>query len=480
MVAPEKIGPTKARGLLCSAAVRLPAVLTIAAALAACAEPPTTDTKREDITVCAGGAVTEGIDVSDYQGTIDWAKVKASGRAFAIIRTSDGLDYPDTKFASYWPAAKQAGLIRGVYQYFEPAQDPIAQADMMLTAMGALEPGDLPPTIDVETTGGKTPAEVAAAVKAWTDHVATATGRAPIIYVGKYFWQDQVGGVDQTANPLWEAQWGVTCPDLPSPWSTWTFWQYSATGSVPGITGVMDLDRFDGDLAALTAFANLHATCGDGTCSGGAGEDPDSCPADCQPCGTIDASGGVVDDGDACFVGGGDMTYLRDVTDAGWDNDLVWTHTTSDASEANYATWTLYLAEAGRYRVEAYTAAAYAQSKQAKYTIAHAGVSDDVVIDQRAADGWQLLGDFEFAAGGKQSVHLGDDTGEPGAGNVQLVFDAVRLTRLDPDGSGSGSGSGSGGGGGIFGGCAAGGGTGGSVLVVLAISLALRRRARRG
>jgi GH25 family lysozyme M1 (1,4-beta-N-acetylmuramidase) len=477
------IGLTEAHGLLSSGFVLRRIVLSTAV-VAGCADVSATDTKREEVKVCAAGPVVEGVDVSSYQGTIDWAALKAGGIDFAIIRTSDGLNYPDAKFAANWAGAKQAGVIRGVYQYFEPAQDPVAQADMMLQAMGPLDAGDLPPTIDVETTGGLGPSALAAAVKAWTDHVAAATGRAPMIYTGKYFWQDMVGGADQTADPLWVAQWGVTCPDLPTPWTAWTFWQWTSTGSVAGISGNVDRDRFDGDLAALTGFAGAHATCGDGTCSTAAGEDSDTCPADCPPCGVIGATGGVVDDGDACFTGGGDPQYLRAVSDAGWESDLVWTHTTSDTAEANYATWELHFAEAGTYRVEAYTAAAYAQSKQAKYVVTHAGATDAVTIDQSATDGWQVIGEYTFAAGGKQAVHLGDNTGEPVAGNVQIVFDAVRLTRLDGPmpggGSGSGSGSGSGGGaeGNVHGGCAVGGGGGGVGGVVIVMLVIVRRRRR--
>ena len=78
-----------------------------------------------------------------------------------------------------------------------------------------------------------------------------------------------------------------------------------------------------------------------------------------------------------------------------------------------------------------YTAAAYAQSKQAAYVV-HAGVTDTTVtLDQTAVDGWQPLGNFDFAQGDGQSVHLGDNTGEPGSNMVQLVFDAVRLTPAD-------------------------------------------------
>jgi L,D-transpeptidase-like protein len=149
-----------------------------------------------------------------------------------------------------------------------------------------------------------------------------------------------------------------------------------------------------------------------------------------RACRAIPTAGGVIDDRDACFVGGGPAQYLRHVTTDGVNDTLVWTKTTSSTHEVNFATWNLQFATAGRYRVEAFTAAPYAQSKQARYVI-HAGSADHpVVLDQTAKDGYQSLGEFDFTAGAGQSVHVGDNTGEPGTKNLQLVFDAIRLTRI--------------------------------------------------
>jgi uncharacterized protein (TIGR03382 family) len=176
-----------------------------------------------------------------------------------------------------------------------------------------------------------------------------------------------------------------------------------------------------------------------------------------------------------CFVDGGPPTGLRRVTNVGEGGSLVWTHTTSSTSEQNYATWNLYLAEAGTYRVSVSTPAAYARSKQAKYVV-HAATGDaDVTIDQTAVDGWQSLGEFALAAGGHQFVHIGDNTGEPNTSNVQLVFDGVKLERVDDGGSGSGDGSGSNPPH-RHGGCATGGDVGGIALALANMLYGLRRR----
>jgi lysozyme len=130
---------------------------------------------EDEVTVCAKGPTVEGIDVSYYQGTIDWPKVKASGRVFAIARISDGT-YMDTKFDANWPAMKSAGLIRGAYQFFEPATDPNVQADIVIKKVGMLGDGDLPVTCDVEATGGQSAATINARLHTWMDAVEKCTG----------------------------------------------------------------------------------------------------------------------------------------------------------------------------------------------------------------------------------------------------------------------------------------------------------------
>lgn len=194
------------------------------------------------------------------------------------------------------------------------------------------------------------------------------------------------------------------------------------------------VDRITGGTLMYAATSPLNppvGTCGDGVCNNG--ETSTSCPQDCGPCGTVDAQNGlIIDNGDACFEDGGPSAYLRSVTTAGYQNNLVWTHATDDATESNYATWNLYFAAAGTYKVEAYTDTAYAQSKQAKYVITGA-TTQTATLDQSAADGWQTIGSFAFGQGGSQSIHLGDNTGEASSESIQLVFDAVRVTPVASD-----------------------------------------------
>jgi len=211
---------------------------------------------EQAVTVCAKGETVEGIDVSVWQGAVNWQSVKNSGIGFGIARVSYGTSL-DSWFDDNWNGMKSVGLIRGAYQFFLPQQDPIAQADLMINAMGQLGPGDLPPVADVEDTGGQSQSTIATKLKQWCQHIESVTGKKPIIYTGKYFWQDNVASYDFGGYPLWIPNYSYNCPNLPDGyWNDWVMFQYSSTGSVPGVSGNVDRDKFNGTLADLQAYAN--------------------------------------------------------------------------------------------------------------------------------------------------------------------------------------------------------------------------------
>jgi lysozyme len=208
------------------------------------AEPPS----------CETGPTVAGIDVSYYQNEIAWKRVHRAGIRFAFIRTSDGIDKPDERFAKNWSLAKRAGIMRGPYQYFRPDQDAATQADALINAIGK-DPGELPPVIDIETDGGKSPAELTARIQTWLARVRDKLGVEPIVYTGPEFWRDRAKNADFSAHPLWIAHYTRGCPTVPAPWTKWTFWQYADNGRVPGIEGDVDLDLFAGTMQDLEDFA---------------------------------------------------------------------------------------------------------------------------------------------------------------------------------------------------------------------------------
>jgi lysozyme len=206
---------------------------------------------RGAVVVCSGGSTVQGIDVSEFQGSINWGQVAASGRGFAIARVSDGTGHPDPTFAANWEGIKAAGMVRGVYQFFRASEDPTAQANIVVNAIGSIAPGDLPPVADVEVMDGQSGATLVAHLATWLNVIEARLGVTPMIYSAPGFWDPLPSTGQFAGEALWVANWQVICPDTPTPWGGWAFWQYADDGSVPGIAGAVDLDEFNGASATL-------------------------------------------------------------------------------------------------------------------------------------------------------------------------------------------------------------------------------------
>jgi len=239
--------------------MRLPLLLVaIACSIATAGDPPS----------FPEGDYARGIDVSKYEGTVDWPTVAASGISFAFTRASHGVAIIDTSFVPNWQGMKANGVIRGVYQYFVPSQDPIAQADLFVaqvTSAGGFEQGDLPPVLDVEEMDKLPKEKVLANVQAWIDEVQKKTGLRPLVYASPSFWTDLEAGPYAGKDDLWIAHWRVKQPKIPSSWKTWRFWQYSDKGSVAGVSTLVDTDVFNGTVAQLREYAqDPRPSCGFG------------------------------------------------------------------------------------------------------------------------------------------------------------------------------------------------------------------------
>ena len=240
------------------------------------------NSSADELKVCASGPTVEGIDVSEFQGNINWGAVRASGRRFAVIRVSDGLGHFDPKFNQNMSEAKSAGMVRSVYQFFRASEDGTAQANLLLSHMGKLEPGDLPPVADVEVSDGVGPGTLNSQLAKWNARIKEVTGKEPIIYTSPGLWGSLSGSTGFGADTLWVANWGVSCPSTPTGWSHWKFWQYADNGHVSGIGDLVDLDKFNGSEADLQKFADENSG-------------PPTMPVPAAPtsCGAINAGHGL-------------------------------------------------------------------------------------------------------------------------------------------------------------------------------------------
>ncbi len=203
-----------------------------------------------------------GIDVSRYQGTIDWAQVAASGQRFVIAKATEGLLYVDPTYATNRAGAMAAGLVFGAYHFARPdlhPNDPIGEADHFVDT-AQLGPGNIVPVLDLERSGDLTQAQLTAWILAWLGEVAARAGVRPMIYTSPNGWANRTGDTTAVADAgytlLWIANWFVSKPTVPAnDWqgNGWAFWQYSDCGTVPGIPGCVDLDWYkSSDFAPVT------------------------------------------------------------------------------------------------------------------------------------------------------------------------------------------------------------------------------------
>lgn len=184
-----------------------------------------------------------GIDVSDYQSKVDWQAVAREGILFSFVKATEGGTFVAQTFARNWAAMKAAGIQRGAYHFFRPASSVQAQIDLFLKTV-KLEAGDLPAVLDIETTGGLGAGELCDRAAIWLAAVEKATQMRPIIYTYPGFW-DKLGTTRFADYPLWIAHYtSAEQPWIPG-WKSWTFWQYSDTGSVSGVSGNVDVNIFE-------------------------------------------------------------------------------------------------------------------------------------------------------------------------------------------------------------------------------------------
>jgi lysozyme len=198
-----------------------------------------------------------GIDVSRWQGPIDWQAVKAAGISFASIRATIGDSYTDDRFTQNWQGAGAAGIFRAAYHVLRPDQNPEAQIDRFAEVVG--EPGDLPHVLDVELTGEQPDRVIRERTLACLHELEARFGRKPLVYTADWFWTPHIGAQPWVADyDLWVAHYywpTVPEPKVPASWSSWRFWQHSNRGQVAGVPARVDLDFFDGTMEELIAYA---------------------------------------------------------------------------------------------------------------------------------------------------------------------------------------------------------------------------------
>jgi GH25 family lysozyme M1 (1,4-beta-N-acetylmuramidase) len=214
-------------------------------------------------TPAARPAGLPGLDVSSWQGNVDWASVAANGARFAFVKATEGTTYVNPYFGQQYVGAYVAGMVRGAYHFGLPDRSTGAAQAQWFAANGGAWSADgqtLPGALDIEynpygpTCYGLSQSAMVSWLTSFVTEYQTLTGRSPVIYSTTNWWQTCTGnyaGFGATV-PLWIACWCQSAGALPAGWSTYAFWQWTNQPvDFPG-----DQDVFNGTQDDLAALAN--------------------------------------------------------------------------------------------------------------------------------------------------------------------------------------------------------------------------------
>lgn len=200
-----------------------------------------------------------GIDVSKYQGKVDWRAVRAAGVKFAWIKATEGADHLDPEFRRNWFEAKAAGVPRGAYHFVywcRPWQQQMAWFEHNVP----VEPEALPPVLDVEATPHSRTCkrvlhrdDVLPEIANMLAELERHYGKRPIIYTSVDFYHAILQPHAFSNYPIWIRSTKYS-PPVEYGHRKWHFWQYRSDGSVPGIAGKVDRNVFFGNARQWVAW----------------------------------------------------------------------------------------------------------------------------------------------------------------------------------------------------------------------------------
>ena len=196
--------------------------------------------------------IYRGIDVSEWQGDIDFARVKEAGIEVVYIRAGQGFSYEDAQFERNYEQAKRYGFKIGVYHYMtaRSVEDARTQARFFVSLISGKQI-DCRPAMDFESFGSLSRSQINEIALAYMDEVKRLSGKEVVVYSNTYD-ATYVFNSEVAREPLWVAQYGVSEPQDNRHWENWVGYQYSSTGRVSGINGNVDLDQFTDDILLET------------------------------------------------------------------------------------------------------------------------------------------------------------------------------------------------------------------------------------
>ena len=185
-----------------------------------------------------------GIDVSGYQGNINYSEVAQAGIEIVYMKSSEGSNYVDSHFERNYTEAKRNGLKVGVYHFLTARS--IAQAETQAQFFVSLISGkniDCKLAMDFESFGNLNKQQINEIAIAFINKVRELSQKDVVVYSNTYDATYIFEG-EVTEYPLWVAQYGVSEPQDNGNWTSWVGWQYADDGEVNGINARVDMNRF--------------------------------------------------------------------------------------------------------------------------------------------------------------------------------------------------------------------------------------------
>ena len=211
---------------------------------------PCYGTKAYGVCLPSGYRV-HGFDISHHQGEINWAVLSKTQFTpfpirFVFLKASEGGDFSDTTFVHNFDLARQYGFIRGAYHFYNPKTDASRQADFFIRSV-QLEPGDLPPVLDIEKRGDDDD-RLRKDLLVWLRKIEQHYKVKPILYTSYKFKTRYLNDSVFNTYPYWIAHYYVDSVEYKD---QWRFWQHTDAGTLPGIREQVDLNVFNGTLEEL-------------------------------------------------------------------------------------------------------------------------------------------------------------------------------------------------------------------------------------
>ncbi|RJQ43883.1 MAG: hypothetical protein C4545_02485 [Anaerolineaceae bacterium] len=196
-----------------------------------------------------------GIDISEKNSVTSWSVIAKNHVRFAYLKCTDGITGAVATYKSNKQSAKQNGILTGAYHWLNPAQDAAVQVEHFIKTASIVD-DDLPPVVCLELyTTSK--AVLEPKLRTFLESLETRSGKRPLVYTSSTYWKKYLAGIEWPCEyPLWIDEPGIIWPAQLFPWAGWVIWQFTYQSKIPGVSGTVGMNWFNGSQKDLQTLSN--------------------------------------------------------------------------------------------------------------------------------------------------------------------------------------------------------------------------------